>query len=125
MAEEPIVQLSEVETDWKKWIPVCDALVLQAYYRVMSFVSIHAPVREVFEAVKHIAETKRGGKVYWVVEGRVARWDNLEVFPGIKMTLWIFGRQRNTVYARRGWWTLYLFDVAVKSLAMITGTYKD
>jgi len=108
--------------EWERWVPVADALVLQAYYRVLSFVSMHAPVDQAFQAIKHLAETKRGGTVYWVVEPYVAKWDNLEVFPGIKMTLWVFGRKRNTVYARRGWWALYLLDVQVKRLAKVFGT---
>ncbi len=110
--------------EWLKWVPVADSLVLQAYYRVLSFVSMHAPVDQVFQAIKYIAETKRGGEVYWVVEPRVAKWENLEVYPGIKMTLWVFGRNRNTVYARRGWWALYLLNVQVKRLARTFGTFK-
>ena len=113
------------EENWKRWIPVADMLVLQAYYRILSFVSINAPVKEVFLAIEEIAKTKRGGKVYWVMEPYVAKWENLEVFPGIEMTLWVFGRNRNTIYARRGWWAFYLLDVQVKRLAKVFGTWRD
>lgn len=108
--------------EFMKWIPVCDALVLQAYYRVLSFVSIHAPIDEVYQAIKHLAETKRGGDVYWahpLLEGRVARWDGLEVYPDIKMSLWVFGsklRRKNTVYARVGWWNFYLISTFGRTL---------
>jgi hypothetical protein len=118
-----IPQMSE---PWARWVPILDGLVFQAYYRVLSFVSIHAPVSEVYEAARHLAETKRGGEVYWVVEGRVARWDGLDVSPpyGVTMNVWLFGaklRGKNTVLARRGWWSLYLFDPLVKSLAATLG----
>lgn len=109
---------------WMKWIPVVDSLLLQCYYRVLSFISIHAPIDEVFKAARYLAREKRGGKVFWVVPDRVARWDNVEVFPGITMTVWIFGskiRRKNTVMARRGWWALYLFDPFVKTMATILG----
>ena len=104
-----------------------DALVVQCYYRILSFVSYHLGIDTSFKAAEHLAETKRGGKVFWVVEGRIARWDDVEVFPGVRITIWLFGskaRQKNTCLARRGWWALYLFDVAVKSLARVTGTYR-
>jgi len=107
-----------------KWVPVVDRLLFQCYYRVLSFISIHAPVDEVVKAAQYLAVEKRKGKVYWVIEGRVARWDNVEVFPGITMTVWIFGskiRRKNTVMARRGWWALYLFDTYVKALAKLCG----
>lgn len=118
------------EEPWAKWTSILDNLIFQAYYRVLSFVSIHAPVSEVFEVAKHIAETKRGGKVYWVVEPRIAKWENLDVNPpfGMKMTVWLFGshvRGKNTVITRRGWWSFYLFDAYVKSLARTFGTLKE
>jgi len=106
---------------------VLDALVVQAYYRVLSFVSFHLGIDASFKAAEHLAETKRGGKVYWVVEDRIARWDDVEVFPGIRITLWLFGskaRQKNTCLCRRGWWSLYLLDVQVKRIARVLGTFS-
>jgi len=115
--------------EWEKTVHVLDALVVQCYYRVLSFVSFHSGIDASFKAAQHLAETKRGGSVYWVVENSgVARWDDVEVFPGIRITIWLFGskvRQKNTCLARRGFWALYLFDIAVKSLARVAGTYKE
>ena len=105
---------------WERWIPVADSLVLQAYYRVLSCVSFHAPIDEAIQAVKKIAETKRGGTVYTVIPERVYRWDGLEVYPGIRMNLWVFGspiRGKNTVYARVGWWTLTLMTETLRTRA--------
>jgi len=120
---------SEALEEWEKAIHVLDALVVQAYYRVLSFVSFHLGIDASFKAAQHLAETKRGGKVYWVVEhAGIARWDDVEVFPNIKIALWLFGskiRQKNTVIARRGWWALYLLDVQVKRLAKVFGTWRD
>lgn len=96
--------------EWRKWVPVCDALILQAYYRTLGMVSIHTGINDVFPAIQEIS-VRRGGKLYWILEGRVARWDSLEVFPGVTTSLYIFGssiRQRNTVYARVGFWQNYL-----------------
>jgi hypothetical protein len=109
-----------MDEDWERWIPVADALVLQAFYRVLSFVSFHAPINEAIHAVKKIAETKRGGTIYTVIPERVYRWDGLEVYPGIRMNLWVFGsptRRKNTVYARVGWWTLTLMTEALRARA--------
>ena len=96
--------------EWRRWIPVCDALILQAYYRTLGMVSIHTGIKDVFLAIQEIS-TRRGGKLYWILEGRVARWDNLEVFLGITTSLYILGssiRQKNTVYIRVGFWQNYL-----------------
>jgi len=112
------------ELGYRKWIPVIDGLIKQCYYRVLSFISWHGPVDEAYLAAKELAETKRGGRVYWVLKGRVFRWDDLEVYPGIKMSVWCFGgkiRRKNTVMARVGWWKLYLIDMAVKGIASVMG----
>jgi len=97
---------------WEKWVPVVTALLKQAYYRVLSFVSFHAPIDDAVKAIEHVVETEHMGKIYPVIPGRVYRWDGAEVFPGILMNVWVFGsptRKKNTVYARVGWWTLTLF----------------
>jgi len=121
--------LAEEEPEYMKWVIPLDNIIFQAWYRVLSFVSLHAPINQVYEAARYIAEHKRGGNVYWVITGRVARWDDLDVNPpyGVKMTVWIFGsaiRRKNCVIARRGWWALYLWDPAVKSLATALGTFR-
>jgi len=107
-----------------RWVPVAEYLLNQAYYRVLSFVSFHAPLAESYPAIESLV-AKHGGKLYWVVEGRVAKWDDLEVYPGITMSIWIFGGPRNTVYARTGWWKAYVVDSAVKSVAKLLGTYGE
>jgi len=113
--------------EFMKWVLPLDNIVFQAWYRVLSFVSLHAPINEVFEAAKYVAENKRGGNVYWVVEPKVFRWDDLDVNPpqGLKMTAWLFGGPKNTVLCRRGWWALYLADIQVKHVARVLGTFKD
>jgi len=113
-----------VAEEWEKWVPVCDRLLYQCFYRVLSFISVHTSVSNVYKSLERLAE-KRGGRLYWVWKDRVARWDDLEVFPGIKMSIWIFGGPRNTVYARRGWWAMYLFDPYVKSMARVFGTLRE
>jgi len=111
------------EEQWMRWVEPLDNLVFQAWYRVLSFVSIHAPIEEVFQAAQYIAQNRtslfdppRGGDVFWVVPGFVARWENLDVNPphGVKITIWMSGNSKgkNTVLSRVGWWTLYLFDTA-------------
>ena len=101
------------EEEWRKWVPVADQLVLQAYYRTLGMVSMHAPIDQVYQAVQEISKTKRGGDIHWVpnLEGRVARWDNLEVYPGITTSLYVLGspiRRKNTVYIRVGFWQSYI-----------------
>jgi len=117
--------MAEAEPPYMKWVTPLDNLIFQAWYRVLSFVSLHAPIPEIFEAAKYIAKTKRGGRVYWVIEGRIARWDDLDVNPPheIKMTVWLYGpaRGKNAIVARRGFWALYLFDPYVKTLARTLG----
>jgi hypothetical protein len=104
------------EEPYVRWIEPLDSLVFQAWYRVLSFISIHAPIAEVYQAAQYIAQNHRGGDVYWVVKGFVARWENLDVNPphGVKITIWMWGNPngKNTILSRVGWWTLYLFDTA-------------
>jgi len=110
--------------EWEKWVPVVDSLVKQCYYRVLSFISWHGPIDDAYKAAKKISREKRGGHVYWVVKGRVFRWDNLEVYPGIYMSVWCFGgklRKKNTVMARVGWWKLYIIDAMIKGIASVMG----
>jgi len=118
------------EPEYMRWVAPLDNIIFQAWYRVLSFVSLHAPINEVYEAARYIAENKRGGTVYWVIPGRAARWDDLDVNPphGVKMTVWIFGsaiRKKNSVVARRGFWALYLFDPYVKAFARALGTLEE
>lgn len=115
------------EEPYLKWVKPLDNIVFQAWYRVLSFVSLHAPITETYKAAKYIARTKRGGSVYWVLKDRVARWDDLDVNPPHKltMTVWLFGspiRGKNSVVARRGFWALYIWDPYVKTLARTLGT---
>ena len=102
-----------------KWAPVIERLLWQCYYRIFSFISYHAPVDESYQAAESLTETK-GGEVYWVIPDRIFRWDNVQISPGIKITVWFFGsalRRKNTVMVRRGFWSLYLIDVYVKRMA--------
>ena len=107
-----------MSTEYQKWIPVADALVLQAYYRTLGMVSMHAPIDQIYPAIQEISSTKRGGDIHWVVQDRVARWDNLEVYPGVTMSLYIFGspiRKKNTVYTRVGFWQSYILRAPTKA----------
>jgi len=99
-----------MSSNFERWIPGADALVVQTWYRVLGAVSIHAPVKEVYDAIQRGIVPRRGGKLQWVRDGTLARWDDLEVWPGVKMSIWILGGTlgRNTAYVRMGWWTLYL-----------------
>lgn len=124
-----MIKLAE-EPHYMKWVKPLDNIVFQAWYRVLSFVSLHAPINEVFEAARHISENERGGTVYWVIPDRVARWDDLDVSPpyGLKMTVWIFGsalRRKNSVIARRGFWALYLWEPYVKRMARVLRTRSE
>lgn len=105
------------DADFRKWIPGADSLVTQAWYRVLGVVSIHAPINEVFQAIQEGLLPKRGGQLYWVREGRLARWEDLEVWPGVRMSIWILGQRvaNNTAYLRIGWWRLYLTDAALNA----------
>lgn len=84
--------------NWEKAKFILDALINQCYYRVLSFVSFHYGISDSFKAAQELSKEKRGGRVYWVVPNRVARWDGLEAFPGTYMNIWLFGsalRQKN------------------------------
>ena len=112
---------------YMKWVPVVDTLVLQTFYRQLSWGSIPAPIDEIYKATEHLSETKRGGRLYWVLEGRVARWDDLKVFPEITQTNWLVGsklRRKNTAMVRRGWWSAYVLGPMVKSVARTFGTWR-
>jgi hypothetical protein len=102
------------QPEYMRWVEPLDNLVFQCWYRVLSFVSIHAPIQEVYQAAQYIAANIRGGTLYWVVKDYVARWENLDINPpyGIYITIWLSGLSngKNTILCRVGWWTLYVFQ---------------
>lgn len=117
-----------MSTNSDKWLPVISRLLWQVYYRVLGLVSYHADINESFKAATYLSQNNYlgntfGGNVYWVVEGSVFRWDDVELAPEIKMNVWFFGRQRNTVMARRGWWALYVLDPVIA--ATLKKKYPD
>lgn len=98
--------------------------ILTSWYRVLSFYSLHLPITEVFTVSKWLSlNTDYRGDVYWLVEQRVANWDNIIVnqnptYP-VTMNLRIFGsplRAKNTVLARVGFFKLYLIDTVLSTL---------
>lgn len=111
MAEEELVP---------KWSKLIERMIITSYYRILSFVSLHAPIREVYPVCEWMAaNTDYGGRVYWMVPERVFAWDSIQVNKGVVMDLIIFGsamRQKNTVFARRTWWRLYIIDVALMAV---------
>jgi len=117
-----------VNEEWKKYVPVLEKILFQCYYRVLSFVSIHTGINNIYKAAKYLSEnTDKNGKVYWVVKGKIAKWDNLQVFPDITMSVWLFGselRQKNTVIARVGWWKMYVIESIIYKIAATMGEEK-
>ncbi|MCJ7816750.1 MAG: hypothetical protein MUP55_02730 [Candidatus Aenigmarchaeota archaeon] len=113
-----------------EFAPIVDSLILQVYYRTLGTVSIHTGISNIYKACEYLAATKRKGTLYWVVEHRIANWENLEVSPGITMTIRIFGselRGKNTVLLRKGFFTSYIVDLpdlGIKRFALVFGTYK-
>ena len=121
------------EEEWMKWVEPADDLLRQAYYRILGMISFHAPINESIKAIQYLAETRRGGTVsYWgrtffpfdpVPFGQffiVYSWDNVEVYPGLKMNVWIVGSDhtRNTAYLRKQWWRLYIIEAMAKALGL-------
>lgn len=104
---------------WERWIPVARRLLDQAYYRILSFISFHAPLEEAYLALEAI-QSELGGNLYWVRPDKLAKWENLEIYPNIYMSLWIFGGPRNTVYARIGWWRLYILESMIRRASGVT-----
>jgi len=105
----------------ERWVGPAEDLLRQAYYRVLGVISFHAPLEEAYGACELLVG-RRGGRLYWVVEGVLAKWEDVEVYPGIRMSLWIFGGPRNTVYCRTAWWKLYVVESLTRATAKILGT---
>lgn len=123
------------EETWTKWVQPADDLLRQAYYRILGMVSFHAPLSESIKAAQYLAESTRGGKItYWgrtaipgipLPVGRIFNvysWDGCEIYPGIKMDLWIYGTEKgsNTVYVRKRWYRFYIVEKTVAMLATRT-----
>jgi len=124
---------------WKRWIRPADDLVRQAYYRILGAISFHAPIDESIKAIEWLAKYKRGGTLtYWgrtifpfepIRLGkffRVWSWDNLEVYPKIRMSLWVYGSDYspNTAYLRKQWWRLYIFEAIMRALGLPEVLYE-
>lgn len=111
------------------WVPVVDSILFQVFYRTLGTASLHGSILDIYKACEYISATKRKGTLYWVVEHRIANWENLEVSPGITMTIRIFGSEihhKNTVLLRKGFFTSYLIDLpdlGLHTLASRFGTY--
>lgn len=115
---------------WAKWIEPADALLKQAYYRILGMISWHAPINESVEAIRWLAENRRGGTLTYF--GRTAlpltpelpvgrffsvySWDNVEPFLGVKMNTWVIGSDQvqNTAYLRKQWWRMYIVESMLK-----------
>lgn len=111
----------EIPVEVEKWGKFVENSILTAYYRLLSFVSLHAPISEIYNVCKYLSEnTDYGGDAYWLIENRVANWDSVIVNQNpehpVTMNLRIFGspiRNRNTCFARVGFWKMYALDVAL------------
>ena len=121
--------------EWEKWVAPADDLIRQCYYRIVGAISFHAPIEESIKAVEYLAETKRGGTItYWgrtfsplkpIKLGKLFRvwsWDDLDAYPDVKMSIWIYGSDysSNTAFLRKKWYRLYL----LRTLAKTLGTFK-
>lgn len=107
--------------EYMKWGSLIERMIITTFYRVMSFTSLHAPIGEIFIACKYMSEkTGFSGKVYWLIQDRIFNWDGVVVnrnpdYP-VTMNMRIFGspiRNKNTVFARVGWWKLYIADAVL------------
>ena len=116
--------------EWAKWIRPADYLLGQAYYRILGWVSFHAPISEAIKAIEWLANHGRGGTLeYWgstyvpAVPWRmvplewsrffqVYSWNDVEVYPGVYMDVWIYGSDKteNVAFIRKRWWNLYLLE---------------
>ncbi len=113
--------MAELSEEASRWIPPADHLLGQVFYRILGAISFHAPIDEAIEAIKYLAETKRGGTLEFVKSKgffQIWSWNGVEAYPGVKMDLWVFGSKysNNVAYLRKRWWKLYLIDVAAKIL---------
>lgn len=118
--------MAEMPPEVRRWGRFIENSVVTSYYRVLSFVSVHAPVSEVYTACKYYSEnTPYGGDVYWLVQGRIFNWDNINVnqdsdYP-VYMNLRVFGsslRGKNTVFARVGWFKMYIVDAVLSIIGL-------
>jgi hypothetical protein len=108
MSEDDIATLRREHKEIKK--------TLGEIQKTTAFYQTRFGMADQILTAQYIAQNHRGGDVYWVVKGFVARWENLDVNPphGVKITIWMWGNPngKNTILSRVGWWTLYLFDTA-------------
>lgn len=98
-----------------KWRIFVENAILTSYYRVLSFVSIHCPITEAYEACLWLSQnTPLGGEVYYLIPDRLFVWEDVVVNKNpenpVKMVLRAFGspiRGANTVFTRAGWFFMY------------------
>jgi hypothetical protein len=112
--------------EFQKWGTLIERMLITTYYRILSFTSLHSPIVEVYTACKYMSEnTPYAGNVYWLIEQRIFNWDNVNVnrnsdYP-VTMSLRVFGspiRNKNTVFARVGFYKFYITDVALMLIGM-------
>jgi hypothetical protein len=93
---------------------VIDQVLLQVFYRQLSTVAVHFGINASHDAAVWLSQNGRGGSVDWKIPGRVFLWTDLIVAPGVPgsptVDVWVLGGglNYNSVFLRRGFWTLYL-----------------
>jgi hypothetical protein len=121
--------MAEAPSAVSKWRRLVENSILTAYYRILSFVSVHCPITEAYETCVWLSEnTPYGGNVYYLIEPRIFVWENVIVNQNpenpITMTLRVFGsplRGVNTVFARAGWMFMYTTGPVVDKLLLWVG----
>jgi hypothetical protein len=110
-----------VPMEFLKWGSLIERMLITSYYRVLSFVSLHAPIGEIYKACKYMSEnTPYSGEVYYLIPQRVFNWDEVVVnrnpeYP-VKMNLRVAGspiRNKNVCFFRVGWYKMYIADVTL------------
>jgi len=99
-----------------KWVPVIDRMVYQVYYRAWGMIPVpKAPIEEVVDACKAL-QAIRGGEISWIIKGRLAKWENIAIFPDITINAWIFYRPivGHTFLSREGFYKMYFVSSLFK-----------
>jgi len=118
--------MAEIPPEFSKWGPLIERMIITSYYRVLSFTSLHAPIGEIYTACKYMSEnTPYSGDVYYLIPHRLFNWDNVVVnrnpdYP-VTFSLRVFGspiRNKNVVFARVGFYKLYLTDAILSLLGI-------
>jgi hypothetical protein len=109
----------EKSLDPKDWSPIVERIIFQVFYRQLGIVAIPMGIDVISKSIDILCREKGYGTWEWLNKDRVLLWKDIPINHAAKSHAYVFGgkiRQRNTVFVRQGFYRMYFFELAARTL---------